>query len=339
MNSLRIIVAAIACSLLVSTSYAVDNPGRQTNQSVSTTDGESVWWPSRWGRDDQLGALNHLNESTVLSAIGLVTRGKVVDLAHPIEMGQPDFHGRVYALTSAGGPSGGPVGAAKFMYNDEWIAGQITGMGTQFDALVHLGRQLGEQGDNRSVHYYNGFTHGEIGTAQGFKKLGVERVTPIFTRGVLIDLSKYKGRVLDGDDVIGVDDLKGALKLQGMTEKDIHPGDVVLWRLGRDKLWYDAPEQYIQSTAGLNKAAADWLVGLDILAVGADSFAMEPIPPKNDRMAEIHATFLLYNGIYMFENLDLRELSEAGIYQFAFSFAPIPFVGAQGSPARPFALY
>ncbi|MFT5333304.1 MAG: kynurenine formamidase [Halioglobus sp.] len=297
------------------------------------------WWPSRWGADDELGAANHLSPDTVLAALAVVKTGAVADLAHPFEMGRPDFHNRVFTLISAGGPSGGPVGKHRYMFNEEWISGEITGMSTQFDALSHIGRQLGKNGDNNTVHYYNGFSHSEIGTRSGFKKLGVEKVPPIFTLGILIDLAAHQGSMLAGGQVITIEDLKAALEHQGMTEADIRPGSVVLLRQGRDRLWYDDPNAYVKSTAGLNKAAADWLASKDVVAVGSDSVAMEPIPPVNDRLAEIHATLLMENGIYGFENLDLRALSEAKAYQFAFSFAPIPFVGAQGSPARPFAIY
>jgi kynurenine formamidase len=297
------------------------------------------WWPSRWGADDELGAANLLSQDTVLAALNVVKKGEVADLAHPFEMGQPDFHNRVFTLISAGGPSGGPVGKHRYMYNEEWISGEITGMATQFDALSHIGRQLGKNGDNNTVHYYNGFSHSEIGTRNGFKKLGVEKVPPIFTRGILIDLAAHQGSMVSGGEVITIEHLKAALEHQGMSEADIQPGSVVVWRQGRDQLWYDDPEAYSKSTAGLDKETADWLASKDVVAVGSDSVAMEPIPPVNDRLAEIHATFLMENGIYMFENLDLRKLSEAQAYEFAFSFAPIPFVGAQGSPARPFALY
>ena len=297
------------------------------------------WWPSRWGADDELGAANLLSSATVLAAIDVVKKGEIADLAHPFEMGRPDFHNRVYTLISAGGPSGGPVGKHRYMFNEEWISGEITGMATQFDALSHIGRQLGNNGDNNTVHYYNGFTHSEIGTRNGFKKLGVEKVPPMFTRGILIDLAARQGSMINGGEVITIEQLRAALEHQGMTEDDIKPGSVVFWRQGRDKLWYDDPAAYSKSTAGLDKEAADWLASKDVVAVGSDSVAMEPIPPVNDRLAEIHATFLMENGIYMFENLDLRKLSAAQAYEFAFSFGPIPFVGAQGSPARPFALY
>ncbi len=297
------------------------------------------WWPSRWGPDDELGAANLLTPATVLDAISVVKQGEIVDLAHPFEMGRPDLHNRVYMLISAGGPSGGPVGKSRYMFNEEWLSGEITGMSTQFDALSHIGQQLGTTGDNNTVHYYNGFTHAEIGTRSGFRKLGVENVPPMFTRGVLIDLAAHKGGMIDGGEVITIEHLKAVLAHQGMTEADIKPGSVLFWRQGRDQLWYDDPNAFSRSTAGLNKAAADWLASKDIVAVGTDSVAAEPIPPANDRLAEIHAIFLMENGIYMFENLDLRGLSDAKAYEFAFSFGPIPFVGAQGSPARPFALY
>ena len=57
------------------------------------------------------------------------------------------------------------------------------------NALVHVGQQLGETGDNRTVHYYNGFSHAEIGTAWGFRKLGIEKVPPVSAPGVLVDLA------------------------------------------------------------------------------------------------------------------------------------------------------
>ncbi len=297
------------------------------------------WWPSRWGENDELGALNHLGPGKVIDAIQLIKKGNIADMAHPFEMGRPDFHHRVFTLISAGSPSGGPVGKHKYMFNEEWISGEITGIGTQFDSLAHVGRQLGKDGDNNTVHYYNGFVHSEIGSRNGFKKLGVENVTPIFTRGVLIDLFAYYNNKLGLEQIITKEILQEALKNQGMAEKNIRPGDVVFWRQGRDQLWYDDPDTYNKSTPGLNKEAADWLAGLNVVAVGSDSFAMEPFPPINNRLAEIHAIFLMKHGIYMFENLDLRTLSDEKVYEFAFSFSPIPFVGAQGSPARPFALY
>jgi hypothetical protein len=39
------------------------------------------WWPSRYGVDDEAGALNEITASTVIAAAGLVRSGRVYDLA------------------------------------------------------------------------------------------------------------------------------------------------------------------------------------------------------------------------------------------------------------------
>jgi kynurenine formamidase len=298
------------------------------------------WWPSTWGPGDQLGAANLLEPTVVVGAARHIKKGEVVDLAHPLDMNQPDsFHNRHFSLISAGSPSGGPVGANKYMYNEEWIAGEITGIGTQFDALSHLGRQLGDTGNNATIYYYNGFRHSDIATRSGFKKLGIENVPPVFTTGILLDLPKLAGSALKGGTVITKKMLLSALARQGMSEGSISQGSVVLIRQGRDIMWAKDPLQYSKTSAGLNREAAEWLISKKIFAVGSDSIAMEPIPPVNDRLAEIHAIFLMENGVYMFENLNLKRLSDAAVYRFAFVFGAIPIVGAQGSAARPFAVY
>ena len=308
----------------------------------ATPKGESGqhWWPSVWGPDDELGAANRLGPEAVKAAANIIQEGEVVDLAHSLDMSQPDsFHNRKFSLIAAGSPSGGPVGEHQYMYNEEWVAGEITGIGTQFDALSHIGQQLGDVGNNNTLHYYNGFRHSDIASRNGFSKLGVENVPPIFTPAVLIDLTLLNDAPVPGGAVITKEMLVSTLDQQGLSEQAISPGSVVLIRQGRDVLWDSDPAQYSSASAGLNREAAEWLAAREILAVGSDSIAMEPIPPVNNRLAEIHALFIMRNGIYMFENLNLERLSVAKIYRFAFAFGPIPIVGAQGSAARPFAIY
>jgi hypothetical protein len=43
------------------------------------------------------------------------------------------------------------------------------------------------------MRYYNGLTGAEVVGAYGLKKLGIENVKPIFTRGHLIDVAAVKG--------------------------------------------------------------------------------------------------------------------------------------------------
>ena len=57
-------------------------------------------------------------------------------------------------------------------------------MGTHLDGLNHL--QVGDR-------FYNGFHRREIVEEWGTNRLGIEIVPQIITRGVLVDISHYRG--------------------------------------------------------------------------------------------------------------------------------------------------
>ena len=40
------------------------------------------WWPSKYGPDDQAGALNEITPDKMLEAVRLVRQGRAYDLAH-----------------------------------------------------------------------------------------------------------------------------------------------------------------------------------------------------------------------------------------------------------------
>src|SRR5947199_342546 len=101
-----------------------------------------------------------------------------------------------------GGPTGGPFGDNKMVYHDEFLATEIGQTGTQFDALGHIGIQLGKDGDKSEMHFYNGFTAAEISDAYGLKKLGPEKLNPFFTRGHLFDVAAVKGGMMDAGQEI-----------------------------------------------------------------------------------------------------------------------------------------
>jgi kynurenine formamidase len=46
-------------------------------QPAAIREAQSVWWPSKYGADDQAGALNEITPGKVLEAIGLVRQGRV----------------------------------------------------------------------------------------------------------------------------------------------------------------------------------------------------------------------------------------------------------------------
>ena len=89
-----------------------------------------------------------MTQDRVLEAVKLVKTGEIVSLGMPYDARMPIAPGRAYALRMPGGPTGGPYGdKSKTIWNDEFIATEIGQIGTQMDALGHLGCMCGMRGD------------------------------------------------------------------------------------------------------------------------------------------------------------------------------------------------
>ncbi|MEM7541645.1 MAG: cyclase family protein [Pseudomonadota bacterium] len=301
------------------------------------------WWPSPWGADDQKGALNHLNAAKVMQATQHITAGKVYDLGQVFEEEMPLFlltpKPRKYTLSVPGAPTWGPLGKNQLLWNDDYISGHLSQDGTQFDALAHMGTQLGKPGDLNEIRYYNGHSHAEIGTSRGFTKLGVENVDPIFTNGLLLDFEALRGRALECSEELSVEDIKAALAKQGLDETSITTGTALLYNTGWSKYWMTDNDKFHRCAPGLSDAAGDWVVDKNVLLVGTDNWAVEAIPGSDpDLFAPNHQKFLIENGIYIIENMRLDSLIADQVFEFAFIVTPLPLKGATGSPVRPMAV-
>jgi len=290
-----------------------------------------VWWPSKWGADDQRGAANMITPDRVLQAASLIRQGRIYELGRRYEFGMPLFGNRHFSITIPGVPTVNLGGENKVVYNDELVSGEIGQIGTQFDGLGHVGTEI--DGD---FVFYNGFKLSEFGTSYGLTKLGVENVGTIFTRGVLIDVPRVKGvQRLEGGYVITVADIEAALDLEGV---EIREGDAVLFRTGWGQLWMVDNDTFGASEPGPGITAVKWLAEKNIVMTGADNYATEAIPGENaDRNIEGHQ-WLLSRGIYNIENLDLEALAADRVYEFAFIFSPMKLVGATGAPGDPIAV-
>jgi kynurenine formamidase len=290
------------------------------------------WWPSEWGADDQRGAANRWTAEKVLAAKTLIRTGKIHQLGRLYEHGMPVPGKRHYSLTIPGLPTGGPVGQNQLVHNDELISGELGQIGTQFDGLGHVGMRRGQDDI-----FYNGHKLGEFGDTYGLKKLGVENVGPIFTRGILLDVARAKGvRALSTGYAITPQDLEAALDLAKVR---IEPGDAVLIRTGHGSLWMTDNEAFAAGEPGIGLAAAKWLSERQVSLVGSDNWAVEVVPPEDPEYPfPAHEWLLIRSGIYILENLDLESLSQAGAGEFAFVFAPLRLQGATGSPGNPIAI-
>src|SRR5258708_35418734 len=106
-------------------------------------------------------------------------------------------------------------------------------MGSRIGGLAHIGVNW---------HYDNGLKWGDFAAAEGLKKLGVEKIPPIVTRGVLLDMASYLGTDLVKEGTaFNVAELEGAAKKQGV---EIRQGDVVIFHTGWGSLMANTNKRY-----------------------------------------------------------------------------------------------
>ncbi len=291
------------------------------------------WWPHpEWGAEDEAGASNRITPEKVLQAIRLIRTGKIYDLGHAIEPGMPVLPGRTYSIQSSARAAA--RGTNRYAGQEDFIAGQLGHLGTQFDALAHAGREVDMEDGTTEIVFYNGFTGSEMDTRYGFAHLGVHNVKPIITRGLLIDVAGYKGDRLPNGYEVTVNDVLGALDRQGMTEANLTEGDALLFRYGWAQLW-DQPDAFVTRPPGVGPAVAEWAIAKRPVIVGSDAGAGIPVPGG---LGGVHQEFLTFNGIFIVEYMNLEQLAADEVYEFMLISTPLALVGATGSPVRPLAI-
>jgi hypothetical protein len=296
------------------------------------------WWPSRFGAEDQAGASNLITPEKILDALKLIRRGKVYEIGRVYESSMPKFGERAFTLRIPGNPSGGPLGNNRVIWNDEFLATEIGQVGTQFDGLGHIGVAVKGE-DKAEMRFYNGFTASEIGGANGLKKLGIESVRPIITRGWLFDMAALKGRRLNLGEEIKVADIEGAIKRQGINAADIKAGDALFFHTGWGQLWGKDNIEFGKGEPGIGMEAGQWCIKQQPCVVGADTWGVEVVPNPDKSLAfPVHQEFITKNGIFIHENLDFADLAKDTVNSFVYVMLPLRIKGATGSPGRPLAI-
>jgi kynurenine formamidase len=311
----------------------------QAQGQAPTAGGAARWWPSKWGVGDEAGSTNHMTPAKTLDAARWIRDGKVYKIGRVYEAGMPMFGARGFSLRIPGAPTGGPFGANQLIYNDEFLATEIGQVGTQFDGLGHIGIQVGKDGDKTEMRFYNGFTAQEVNDAYGLKKLGTEKLKPIFTRGHLIDMVGLKGAMMDAGQEISVADIRAALARQNMREDDIKPGDGIFFNTGWGSLWMKNNDRYNGGEPGIGVEVAHWVIQKDLAVTGADTWAVEVVPNPDKTLAfPVHGMLICQHGIVNHENMVFDELIADRKFQFVYVFTPSPIKGATGSNGCPIAM-
>ncbi len=285
---------------------------------------------SRFGPDDQIGNLNYVTEEKTLEAVKLVTRGKAYRLGIETNKETPAYPPRTFSITivQPGQAAGGTLGPTKTTYNDDIITGWA-GIGSQLDGLGHVGV------DNL---YFNCNKAPDFAMTDGLRKLGIENVPAVATRGVLLDMAGYFGTdIVKEGTAFNRAEIEGAMKRQGV--KSIAKGDVVLFHTGWLGLIGKDSKRYAAAAPGLGVEGAKYLASRDVAMVGADTWALEVVPfEKGSGVFEVHQILLPRNGIYILENMNTGEMVKDQAWEFLFTLGPSRITGAVQAIVNPIAI-
>jgi len=205
----------------------------------------------RWGDDDELGTANLLDDAAARRGAAAVRSGRRVALAvdlkrDGVQIGQPA--GRYNPIISFTAINERDPFAPGIWEGTDEILTMSTCAGTHIDALSHV---------SYDDQLYNGYPTSSTSAFAGATVLGAEKLVPIVTRGILLDLPRLKG--VDGLDEVSPgyavtgEDLDAAADAAGVATR-IEP--VPSWPCVLDPNANASPPSATTSECDLPPAAA-----------------------------------------------------------------------------------
>ena len=283
----------------------------------------------RWGKTDQLGAVNLITPQVRRRAAALVKEGFSVSLSRDADSVRAVDNSRPFErkmISSGADPK--PMFAMD-TYTMSFHGASLT----HFDALSHMVYQ---------GKTYNGYPQEEI-DGSGARQLAVNAYKNGFvSRGILMDIPRLKGvKYLELGTPIYPRDLEAWEKKAGVK---VGPGDIVFIRTGRwarraEKGAWDTDQQ----SAGLHVSCARWFKQRDIAILGSDAHAELMPSPVAGIPYPMHQLLLIAMGVPMLDNCDLEALGEAAAarqrWEFLLTAAPLSVPLGTGSPLNPIATF
>ncbi|NCZ30582.1 MAG: cyclase family protein, partial [Betaproteobacteria bacterium] len=121
----------------------------------------------------------------------------------------------------------------------------------------------------------------------------------------------------------------------------VREGDVVLLHTGyTDAKLKSDPKTWVSTQPGLTNAATVHLAKMNPMAVGADTWGLEAVPPiAGDRLFYGHVTLLKENGIYILETMNTGRLAQEGVKEFMFVLGQARIKGTVQMMINPVAMW
>ena len=299
---------------------------QQSSHAPVTKAGVDRWmnelsnW-GRWGKDDQLGALNLITPAKKREAMALAKSGVVVSLEQPLKVvPKPEEskadnkpHGiAFYEIRFKTFPADDPRGNPGFTSDIQEY--HVHGGMTHLDALCH---------DSSDGKLYNGYVLKDtVNETNGCTKLGLDNLKEgIVTRGVLVDMSRLKrSSPREAGGRVYVEDLETWEKQTGIK---VSEGDALfVYNDGRN--------------GGFDISVAPWMKKRGV-AVTSGVRAV-----SDDNHAD-HRLVLVSLGVYLLDGVDLKELADTAArlnrWTFMLVVAPLRAPGSSGSLVNPLAMF
>jgi len=281
----------------------------------------------RWGKDDQLGAMNLVTPQKRAAAASLVHSGRTVSLSRPFPKtpAPNNPNPAQHWMRSFTFPTGG--GAVVDYYAISYH-GQAA---THIDALCHVWNDEG---------LWNGRTP-DVLTGNGARWGAVDNWSNgIITRGVLLDVPKFREEpYVTFDKPVTGPELEEVARRQGVA---IEPGDAIVVHSGREA--YNRESGQTWGAGGQNpglhasclKPIRDWDVSILVWDM------MDLSPSGYEVRWTVHGALPMF-GVALVDNALLEPLSQAcaeeGRFEFMLVLAPLVVVGGTGSPLNPIAMF
>ena len=287
----------------------------------------------RWGKDDQLGALNLVTPAKRVAATRVVRNGRSVSLSRPFpkEPGPNNaYPAQHYMRTVPRGKGGFAADYYGIFYHG--IAS------THIDALCHTWDECG---------MWNGRDPKKEVTFEGATFGGVEHWSEgIITRCVMLDVPRHRGVAsVTQDAPVHGWELDEILSKRGIR---LEPGDAVAVYSGRDAWQANNPDTPYgrpfgggpNIRPGLHVSCLPFLRDHDVSLLVWDM--LDHLPIGYDIPWAVHAALFAY-GVALVDNALLEPAAKAcveeGRDEFMLVIAPLRVVGGTGSPANPLAVF
>jgi kynurenine formamidase len=166
--------------------------------------------------------------------------------------------------------------------------------------------------------------------------LGIEKVPPIVTRGIILDMrARFGVDIIKEGTEFSVADIEAVLAKDGLS---VRQGDVVLFNTGWLELIGKDDKRFLEGEPGIGMEVAHWLAERKIVAFGGDTWATEVYPGSKGEEFPVNQFMLAKNGIYNLELIDTRALLRDGVREFLFVLGQPLYTGSTQVNVNPVAI-